>query len=527
LESKSDQQITGKTQELETVSARADGTDSEPWRRLTLIDHVVVMVTLVLVAGVAWSWLPKGICIGDAGELQLVACVLGITHAPGYPIYASLGFPLTLIPGVEPTFMITLGCFASGLMVVWLCLVTQIRLGVGSFAAGTMGLLFVAHGRTWVNLVAPEVYMPTLALQAGSAYLMVKYERLGRRCDLIWSCVLYGTALANRPPVLFTLPFLLLGWWYARRVWGSRRPRAVVRSFAVCTLFAALPGLYALGYLYVRDTHETHYNYIEQHNREYNMVPDLDEGVRAKIHRVLWHVSGREFDYAIGNDWRGVWNKLRWFSREFYLHQPVSFFIGTALTLIGAYIGFRRERAAFWLLAGMIVGSFTFLCAYRMSGQAADYMPLLWASLVFLGVATLPLREWAANGAFRYAGVTAWTIMGVFTLTGDWVGRPAAALAGDAADYVRDLEFASLPESAVVVTVWPETPVVYYEQFRAEHRSDITIVPGATKNWESLLKPYADRPLFAASPDAELTQYRQVPYRNIWRLEPVDPPVVP
>ena len=491
------------------------------WPSLRPVEWLVGIITLVLVAAVALPALPPGICFGDSGELQLAAATLGITHAPGYPLFASLGYVLTWIPGVDPARMVTLGCLGSGLVVVWLCYAACLRVGVSVGVAGALALAFVAHQRTWLNLIAPEVYMPTLAFQAGSTYLILKYARLGRKADLYVAALLYGMAVANRPPVLLSLPFVIAGWWLADRAHGRRSLRAEVRTLVFCGVWAAAPGFFSLGYIYVRDAKDTLYNYIELHDAEYNLVPDLDGGFGAKWRRVWWHASAQEFDYAMGNDARGIWTKLRWLRKEFFLYQPGSFVLSLVLVCVGLIVLWFRRRVAATLLAGVLLSNVVFLCVYRMWGQAADYQPLLWSAVILLGASTTLVVHGARHWAWGQLGLAAWAVMGALTVTGSFT-RPRAALAGDAEPFLQDMDLATLPEEAVVCVAWPETPVVFYARHLIPNREDIDILAASKFNWERLLERYQRRPIFAASPNHELNRYRAVPFRNIWRLIPRD-----
>jgi len=468
---------------------------------------------------VALPRLPPGICFGDSGELQLVSATLGITHAPGYPIYAALGWVCTLIPGLDPAYAVSLACLLSGLVVIWLCYALQLRLGVNAALAGTLALALAAHERTWVNLIAPEVYAPTLMFQAASVYLLVRYGRLGRPRDLYVAAVLFGVACANRPPVVFSLPFVIAAWWVARRGKQGVKWSAHARSIALCALWASTPGWFALGYLYVRDTTDTSYNYIQQHDAEYNLVPDLGIGVKAKIQRVLWHASAREFDYAMGNDLKGVSTKLLWLRKEFFLYQPGAFALCVGLALTGLIVLFRRDAISAWLLAGTAVSTLIFLCVYRMWGQAADYVPLLWSALVLIGTSTTVVLRGDGRWWWRQLALSAWAAMGTLTVCG-YLYRPNAALAGDAVPFMNQMDLSTLPQNAVVIAAWPETPVVFYARYVESPREDITVIASAFGNWERMLKPYAGRPWFAASYHPHPTAFEVTPYRNIWRLKP-------
>ena len=77
-------------------------------------------------------------------------------------------------------------------------------------------------------------------------------------------------------------------------------------------LCAALPGLYSLGYLWVRDTSQISYNYIESHNAEFHYLPEAEEGGQAKLQRVFWLASCREFSRYTTKTWRTAWLRLCW-----------------------------------------------------------------------------------------------------------------------------------------------------------------------------------------------------------------------
>lgn len=498
----------------DTASASLDR-----WPRFELTDWIIGVATLVAVTAVALPRLPPGICYGDSGELQLVAATLGITHAPGYPIYAALGWLFTLIPGLDPVYAVTLGCLLSGLVVIWLGYATQLRLRINAAVAGTLMLAFAAHDRTWINLIAPEVYAPTLAFQAGSLYLLLRYSRLHRSRDLYLAALFFGVACANRPPVLLSLPFLVAAWWLARRRIEGVTRRSYVGSIGLCIIWASVPGWFSLGYLYMRDAPETAYNYIEQHDAEYNQVPDLGTGVAAKIERVIWHASAREFDYAMGNDLKGAWTKLRWLRKEFFLYQPGTFVLSVALAAVGLVTLFRRDAITPLLLTGMIASTLVFLCVYRMWGQAADYLPLSWAVVVLIGASTTLVLRGRGMWLGQQIALAVWATMGALTVWG-FFQRPSAALAGDAVPFMQQMDLATLPENAVVIVAWPETPVVFYARYVASPREDITVIAAAAVNWERMLRPFQGRPLFATTNDPRMTGFTADAYRNIWRLTP-------
>ena len=191
-----------------TQSETCDGFREAGWAKLRRADWIAPGLAVVFISVLAIPRLPPGVCFADAGDLQLASATLGIMHPPGYAGYATLGWFVSRVPGVDPAYMVSLACFASGLTAIWFCMLLQIRLGVSSWIAGALGLALTAHPRVWSNLLAPEVYAPTLALLAGAAYLLVRSVHRGVRRDMLLAALLYGLALANRPPLLFMLPYL-------------------------------------------------------------------------------------------------------------------------------------------------------------------------------------------------------------------------------------------------------------------------------------------------------------------------------
>ncbi|MBU0718364.1 MAG: DUF2723 domain-containing protein [Planctomycetes bacterium] len=374
------------------------------WRKLDRLDHLAIVVTTALIAAVTIPRLPSGVCFGDSGGLQLAAATLGITHPPGYVGYASLGYLATLVPGVSPAYMVSLACWASGLVAILLCVMTQVRLGVATALACAIGLLLTGHARVWSNLLVPEVYLPTLALQASAAYLLIKYARLGRRRHLLAAVLLLGIALANRPPVALTLPFFVIAASIAQRRWATSR-RDSAKTFALAAGFLLLPGVYALAYLWVRDAPDTPYNYLEQYNAEFGTLPNATAGTPAKLERIRWLVTGQQFRDKLGSGWSGVRSRLRWLRNNLLPNRPATLAIASVLVVFGGFVAYRRCPVSGWLLGGFAIGSIAFLCVYRVYGDAADFLPLLFSAGVFAGVAVsyLPGQNSLSGAGFSPA----------------------------------------------------------------------------------------------------------------------------
>ena len=460
--------------------------------------------------------LPPGVCFSDAGDLQLASATLGIMHPPGYTGYTICGWLLTRLPGVDPAYMITLACFACGVGALAVGMLVQIRLGVSRWLAGAMMLALTAHPRVWTNLVAPEVYAPTLLLVLVAAYWLAKHLCTRAPAWLYWSAGVYGLAVANRPPVVWTFPFFVAAWWI-----GSQQqpgfPRSAARRVALATCCAALPGLFSIGYLWIRDTPTTAYNYIEMHNREVGELQPVSAGWRAKLERIWYHGTAREFSRYMENDPRRAWKRLKWIYKEFFLYEFARFVIVCVILAIGFSVALARNAPMALLVLGLVVGNVVFICTYDIYGMAADLSMLMSAAVILGGVALSSVVPTGVRGWRSVVPVVLALAAGVWTVRD--VPRRYVRAETDALGFLAELEMATLPPDSVICSTWSYTPPLLFEKYMRTGRSDIEIVNATTRLWARQASAYAGRPIFAVSTAPEREEFRMTPYRNIWRAE--------
>lgn len=505
-------------QEAKAEQPEATGGQGAPWPRLKWSQRLPLLIAVVVMAAVTVPRLPPGICYGDPGDLQLAAATLGIAHPPGYTGYVTFGYLLTRLPGVDPAYVVSLACLAAGIGAILLCALMQVRLGLSAWMAAAIAVALTAVPRVWQNLLVPEVYGPSLALLAGSTYLSFKYARLGLRRDLLLAALLFGVAAANRPPVASALPFFAIAWWLASRKGTPSRGQAA-RSALLATACLVLPGAYALGFLWLRDTPTAGYNYIEQYNTEMRELPAVEAGPRAKLQRIVWQATGRQFRSYVGNDWRKVRGQLRWLREELDPGGAAASWIALAIVVLGAVIAARRCGASVWLLGGMMVQTVIFVCAYRIRGQAADLLPLIWAAVVAAGVGLSVLFPASAHGVRRIAAV------GLLIVTCTWTAvdadnRPNEARNADATPYLAAVDLGSFPDAAVICSSWGQSPPLWYAQKVLTDRDDIRIINAEARNWLTMIGEVGDRRVFVTDSRVRLPeQYRLRPYRKLWQLE--------
>lgn len=494
------------------VGERGDGS----WKPLTRSERSAVVLFVLVLAVSTVPFLPPGICYSDGGDLQLAAATLGVMHPPGYAGYVSLLHLLTQVPGVDPAYMVSLGCLAAGITALMLLVLIMIRLGVDAWwaAALALGLATWRMARLWiwVNLVAPEVYGLSLALLLGVIYLLMRHHARGKTRDLFVAALLYGFLVANRPVAIYFLPFVVIAWWAASRRHRLTPARAVGR-LGVCALLASLPGFYTLGYLWVRDNPSTPYVYIDHHNAEFRHLPESTDGPAAKWERILWHVTAQEFHQYIRTEPKRMWNRLRWVYKLFFLYQPVRFALTMTLLLGGAALVWVRFRQAFALLIGAAVADLVFICTYDIHGQAGDISPLLAVCTVLFGVVTSVLFPRQAGVVRRLGAVSLMLAVSISMLWRAPALGPRSS--EDALQWVRDVDMKTLPANAVICSTWRESPALWYAKHVLTGRKDVSIINTVTFQWIERVKQLPGRPVFSVAKVPEVTHYDPQPYRVV------------
>jgi hypothetical protein len=509
------------------------------WRRLGRFDRLAVVLVMAVLAVATVPRLRPGVCFSDAGDLQLASATLGIMHPPGYAGYATIGYVLTRIPWVDPAYVVSVACLAAGIVALVLCVMIQVRLGGSPWLAGAITLALPIHSRVWTNLVVPEVYMPTLALLLGSVYLMVRYERLDRRRDLYVAALLFGVALANRPTVVWMLPFFLVAWVLVERL---REPakRRWGRTVLWITCCGIGPGLYSLGYVWVRDTPATPYNYIDHKNAEIRLLPESDAGWRAKCERIAWHASGREFGRYMNTSWKRAWRRVQWLYKQFFLLDTVdvserlTLLIGphmfppvVVVLLLGFALTYARCRVSFVLLLGLVIGNLVFICTYNIYGTAADLLPLMFTAVILAGVALSTLFPLGAAVRRTSVAVVMVLIMSVVSVVHTPYMRKRDT--ADATWFIQAVDLPTLPEGAVICSTWRQSTALWYAKHILTPRPDIDVINTTTHQWKDRIEAVPDRPVFAVVNSTELADYVVTPYRVmpkqggdvtvLWRVE--------
>lgn len=170
----------------------------------------------------------------DSGEFAVVAATLGLSHAPGYPLYALAGRLALLLPAGDPAFRLNVmsAVSAAAACAALFALVRReaaTRLGCGSAASVAAGLLASAAfglGRAlWHQATISDKYAFHLMLHAAIGLSAIR----GSRPAAV--ALLTGVAFSHHLQTLYLVPGL--GWlaWRARlrpKTWAVAATLAVI-----------------------------------------------------------------------------------------------------------------------------------------------------------------------------------------------------------------------------------------------------------------------------------------------------------
>lgn len=194
--------------------------------------------------------------------------------------------------------------------------------------------------------------------------------------------------------------------------------------------------------------------------------------------------------------------------------------LGSILTIV-----LIEHRIVGILLLGMAAGSIAFVLMYRIYGLAADLLPLLFVLAVLIG------RMLAA--VFPRHGPSSRTLAAALIMlsmiAGTLVQAPQRRSLGrdeDAADFLTQVDLASLPPNAVICTGWGMATPLWYAALVQTPRPDISIVNAPVTEWPRMTRDLMHRPIYLTDDPAATTFPSETSWRrerNLWRLETAAP----
>ena len=216
----------------------------------TLAVALFILLAMVYVHNLAPNWgAMTQFNTWDGLEYVITACVLGIDHPPGHPLYLLLCKLFADIPAGDPSWNINLLSALSGAMAVaflFLAITELLRpLNAGSggvLTAVAVSLTFAFSYVFWSHCEIPEVHTLLLALIGACVHALMQWHAGGRGAWLYAAalCLAIGIGVnilavfALMPPVIFLV------------VLSSRGKGARLRMLIAAAIFCAgfIPYIY-------------------------------------------------------------------------------------------------------------------------------------------------------------------------------------------------------------------------------------------------------------------------------------------
>jgi hypothetical protein len=191
----------------------------------------------------------------DTPKFQFVGYVLGIPHAPGYPLYVMLSHVFVTLVRVG-TIAYRANLFSAVMAVVACMAVVVIARALGSsrWTALCAALGLAAGVSFWRSAVFAEVYSLAAAVAGLSMALLLLWGQRQRPALLLGAIAATAAAFGNHLTIVGVVPA-----YVAYVLW--RNPRAITRRFAIAAALLIALGVAQYGLVIVRT--RQHAPYLE------------------------------------------------------------------------------------------------------------------------------------------------------------------------------------------------------------------------------------------------------------------------
>src|SRR6266852_2820992 len=180
--------------------------------------------TVTAIAGILYFLTAaRDIVVGDSPELITAAVILGVAHAPGYPLFTMLGHLFSLLPfGSLPSRvnLLSVTCDALTIGVVYF---SAFRLMKSRFAAAVATLVLAVNPTFWEWSLAAEVFPLNNLLAALLILLLIAWhEQPERGAFLVAAFFVAGLASTNHQTIVLLGPAFCFVLWRCRATLFAR-----------------------------------------------------------------------------------------------------------------------------------------------------------------------------------------------------------------------------------------------------------------------------------------------------------------
>jgi tetratricopeptide (TPR) repeat protein len=320
------------------------------------------------------------VSVGDSGEFITCASILGLPHAPGFPVYVLLGkLSALLVPwanvGLRVNLLSVL-CAAAAVAVLFGILRSH---SMPAWVVLFSALLFMATPAHRVSAEASEVFALNILLGGG-----IFWAALAERWLL--AAFLLGLGMGNHQILVFMAPSLAFLYIYQR----PRSPAQLAQD-AGALIAAAILGFSVYFFLYVRAGRHPFFNWD-------------DPETWAALWRDITRADYGSLTLALGTpparDWTNTGMQL-WRFIQGWAHQVT--WVGVAIGVVGGWFYFLEETklaiAAF--LAFLFCGPVFFLLGNlpfdaQSTGLLERFyiLPTFFSMLLIAGGVSVATKRW-------------------------------------------------------------------------------------------------------------------------------------
>ena len=145
--------------------------------------------------------------VGDSPELIMAAVTLGVAHAPGYPLFTTLGHLFSLIPFGSIPFRVNLLSVTCDAFTIGVVYFSAFHLTRSQLAAAVAALLLAVNPTFWEWSLAAEVFQLNNLLAALLILLLIAWHEQPERSGfLIAAFFVTGLALTNHQTIVLLGP---------------------------------------------------------------------------------------------------------------------------------------------------------------------------------------------------------------------------------------------------------------------------------------------------------------------------------
>ncbi|HJQ67733.1 MAG TPA: DUF2723 domain-containing protein [Blastocatellia bacterium] len=469
----------------------------------------IAVAAAVFVASLATYYftLAPTVTFVDSGELIAAAHTLGVAHPPGTPLYILLAHLAQLVPigNVAARVNFASALFAAAAAVVVALVVGELLRSSSAAAQGEKkrrpkqsaaerkaeaarkaeaderwsrysetavlaamlgaGLLFAFSRTLWAYATIAEVYTLNVLLATLIIFLMFRWRRRAKEEGgnrlLYAAAFLFGLAMGvHHVTIVLMLPAL------AYLVYSTAGAGFFKSKGLMYAALFAFAGLAIYAYLPLAASRS----------------PILNWGDPRTFERFWWHVTGRQYQTFFSLSLTTMAGQFEEFIR-FAANQfgPWWSIVGLALAVIGLAAMIKRNRAAFFFFAFIVVADLAVALNYDIAeDKDAYYLPIFVSMAVACGfgvewlIRTI-LRTKLPLTLARAAAAVAVLVAVAVTFAGNLPHNDRSRY-HLARDYVENV-FSTIEPGAMLLTLdWQiYSPLLYVSEVEGHHRDVIAI----------------------------------------------------